>query len=109
MPTCKNDIFSGKLASVGRFLTKNALVFIDSCKLAPVPFKQRRSPLRDKAGAISHNPVWITYGLPTIRLEPMVNASQGRFMLSARRVFRHNGQLESSKLGGGVLLLESVP
>ena len=54
-------------------------------------------------------PYRIVEELPTIRLEPMVNASQGRFLLSARRVFRHNGQFEGSKLGGGVLLLESVP
>jgi hypothetical protein len=29
----------------------------------------------------------------------MLNAGQGRFMPSARRVFRHNGQYEGSKLG----------
>ena len=41
--------------------------------------------------------------LPTIHLESMSKARQGRFMPSARSVFRHNGQYEGSKLGGGVI------
>ena len=51
----------------------------------------------------------ITSKLPMIRLEPMVNVSHGGSMLSARTVFRHNVQIEGSKLGGEMLLLESVP
>jgi hypothetical protein len=35
-----------------------ALVVIHSPKQGWVPFKKARSPLRDKAEAISHNPVW---------------------------------------------------
>jgi hypothetical protein len=50
-----------------------------------------------------------SYSLGAVHLESMLHASQGRSMPSARSVFRHNGQYEGSKLGGGALLLASVP
>src|SRR5438105_894525 len=54
---------------------------------------------RTRRNDLLETPLWPTCGVPTILLESLVAASQGRFMPSARMAFRHNVQYEGSKLG----------